>query len=104
LYVTASNTIHKSVTWVPSKLSLTLVWWVTSAPLLRRSLATWIWPFLAAMNNAVHPSCTHQIGKEALTYLYGSPTACHGAASHWHADRLLCNIIIQASIVLLSLD
>jgi len=37
---------------------LTLVWWFTSASLMRRSSTIWSWPILLAINNAVWPSCT----------------------------------------------
>ena len=38
--------------------SLTLVWWFTSASLLRRSSTIWSWPLSLAIYNAVFPSCT----------------------------------------------
>ena len=38
--------------------SLTLIWWFTSASLLRRNSTIWSWPNQLAICNAVWPSCT----------------------------------------------
>ena len=51
--------------------SLTLVWWFTSASLLRRSPTIWTWPFQLALYNAVWPVCTgkgEQDRPEAMNY------------------------------------
>ena len=57
----------------------TLVWWFTSASLLRSSSTIWSWPFLLAIHNAVRPVCRSKKDQRLTTI---PPTSLYSATSH----------------------
>ena len=65
--------------------SLTLVWWFTSASLLRRRSTIWPLPSLHAIKSAVWPSCTCKGEQDESDVI--QPNSLHSATSHYSMTR-----------------